>query len=66
MKILLIVLAAACVMAACNNSTVETSAIKSVDSAAAAVPDTIKPMVLDSAAKSEALGAPGADTGKSR
>jgi len=52
MKKVLIVLVVASAMAACNNSTVETSAIKSVDSAAAAVPDTIKPMVLDSAGKS--------------
>jgi hypothetical protein len=51
MKKVLIVLAAVSTMAACNNSTVETSAIKSVDSAAAAAPDTIKPIVLDSAAR---------------
>jgi predicted small secreted protein len=53
MKKVMIVLAAAIVMAACNNGTVETSATKSVDSAAAAVPDTIKPMVLDSAARTD-------------
>jgi hypothetical protein len=51
MKKVLIVLAVASAVAACNNSTVETSAVKSVDSAAAAAPDTIKPIILDSAAR---------------
>ena len=53
MKKVLIVLAVASAVAACNNSTVEPASIKSVDSAAAAAPDTIKPIVLDSAARAD-------------
>jgi hypothetical protein len=50
----MIVLAVAIVLVACNNSSVESSAAtKSVDSATKAAPDTIKPIVLDSAVRSD-------------
>jgi len=52
MKIFMIVLAAAVSVAACDNSPSTTSSsFRSVDSAAAAAPDTIKPISLDSAAR---------------
>ena len=49
MKLLFIVLAAGVFSVACNNSSVEPAAVKSVDSATAAAPDTIKAPVVDSA-----------------
>ena len=50
----MIVLAAATVLFACNNSPVASSAAtNSVDSATKAAPDTIKPIVLDSSARSD-------------
>ena len=52
MNKLMIVLAAATVLAACNNSPVASSAAtNAVDSATKAALDTIKPIVLDSAAR---------------
>jgi PBP1b-binding outer membrane lipoprotein LpoB len=50
MKLLLMVLAAAIFLVACNNSAVEPTAVKSVDSATSAAPDTIKAIVVDTAA----------------
>jgi hypothetical protein len=61
MKLLFIVLAGAVFAAACNNSAVEPTAVKSVDSAAAAAPDTIKAAVMDTAMKAPAKRM-GADT----
>ena len=49
MKLLFIVLVATVFSIACNNSSVEPAAVKSVDSATAAAPDTIKAPVVDSA-----------------
>jgi len=54
MKLLFIVLFATVFAAACNNSTVDTAAVKSVDSAADAAPDTIKAVVVDTAMKAPA------------
>jgi predicted small secreted protein len=57
MKLLFIVLvaAAAIFVAGCNNNSAgESAAVKSVDSATAAAPDTIKAVVVDTAVKAPA------------
>jgi PBP1b-binding outer membrane lipoprotein LpoB len=51
MKLLFIVLAAAVFSVACINNAVEPAAVKSVDSATAAAPDTIKAPVVDTTVK---------------
>jgi ABC-type Fe3+-hydroxamate transport system substrate-binding protein len=50
MKPLFFVLVAAVLLIACGNNSVETVGVKSVDSAAAAAPDTIKAAVVDTVA----------------
>ena len=54
MKLLFIVLVTAVLATACNNSAVEPAAVKSVDSATAAAPDTIKAVIVDTAVKAPA------------
>ncbi len=55
MKLLVIVLAAVALLTACGNHSVESAtAVKSVDSATAAAPDTIKAVVVDTAIKAPA------------
>jgi len=54
MKLLFGVLAAVIFSVACNNNAVEPAAVKSVDSATAAAPDTIKALVVDTAMKAPA------------
>jgi hypothetical protein len=63
MKLLFILLVAVVFGAACNNSTVDATAVKSVDSATAAAPDTIKAAVVDTAMKAPAKRS-GADTAR--
>ena len=56
MKIFLIVLAAVVSVAACNDrGEGSSSSVRSVDSATAAAPDTIKPISLDSVARRDTV-----------
>ena len=61
MKLLFGALAAVVFTAACNNNNVDAASVKSVDSATAAAPDTIKAVVVDTAMKAPAKRI-GADT----